>query len=277
MKLSIINIHKLIISLWGKIFHAYHGFFCGRNHSNQSVCGKIGVIYRISDSGYAKVKPAYINNENCLRNAVKEFPINQCHWHVIADNICDQTYDMIRKIVPLDCIERVSVGNGAGTFRLGYEYALQHFADNDCVYFLENDYVHKPGSLSVLKEGLCCRESDYVSLYDHPDKYGYNSDNKFVIGGGENTRVLLTMSSHWRITNSTTMTFAAFVSTLKKDKSIFWRWTSTKHPFDYQIFIELKYLKGRNLITPIPSYATHGEVRFLAPLLDWEKYSGMKN
>ena len=28
------------------------------------------VIYRISDSGYNKVKPDYINNEACLRNAI---------------------------------------------------------------------------------------------------------------------------------------------------------------------------------------------------------------
>ena len=31
------------------------------------------IIYRISDAGYNKVKPEYINNENCLANATKEF------------------------------------------------------------------------------------------------------------------------------------------------------------------------------------------------------------
>ena len=29
------------------------------------------IIYRISDAGYNKVKPDYIDNETCLRNAVK--------------------------------------------------------------------------------------------------------------------------------------------------------------------------------------------------------------
>ena len=28
------------------------------------------IIYRISDTGYNKVKPDYITNENCLANAV---------------------------------------------------------------------------------------------------------------------------------------------------------------------------------------------------------------
>jgi len=31
------------------------------------------IIYRISDAGYNKVKPDYINNEACLKNATKEF------------------------------------------------------------------------------------------------------------------------------------------------------------------------------------------------------------
>ena len=43
------------------------------------------IIYRISDVGYSKVKPDYINNENCLANASKEF--DDSIWSVIADNI----------------------------------------------------------------------------------------------------------------------------------------------------------------------------------------------
>ena len=32
------------------------------------------IIYRISDAGYNKVKPDYITNENCLKNALLMFP-----------------------------------------------------------------------------------------------------------------------------------------------------------------------------------------------------------
>ena len=42
------------------------------------------IIYRISDTGYAKTKPDYINNENCLNNAVHRF--KDCHFLIIADN-----------------------------------------------------------------------------------------------------------------------------------------------------------------------------------------------
>ena len=53
------------------------------------------IIYRISDSGYNKVKPNYINNENCLANAVKTF--KDADWSIIADNISKETNYMIQK------------------------------------------------------------------------------------------------------------------------------------------------------------------------------------
>ena len=116
---------------------------------------RIIIVYRISDIGYLKDKPSYINNENCLKNAVLEFPLCECSWHVIADNISESTLQMVCKYIPQNNIKHVSVGHGAGTFRIAYDYALQ-YDDDDCVYFLENDYLHKPGSLKVLKEGLQC-------------------------------------------------------------------------------------------------------------------------
>ena len=72
------------------------------------------VYYRISDGGYAKVKPSYVNNENCLRNFIKHFNGNDIT--IIADNVSDATLDMIRKYVANESIIQCSVGNGAGTF-----------------------------------------------------------------------------------------------------------------------------------------------------------------
>ena len=47
------------------------------------------VIYRISDTGYPKEKPDYINNENCFLNALRTF--NKASWLVIADNVGEKT------------------------------------------------------------------------------------------------------------------------------------------------------------------------------------------
>ena len=226
------------------------------------------IIYRISDAGYKKEKPDYINNETCLKNATKVFEDED--WSIIADNISTETNDMIQKYKSRDHIYYASIGHGAGTFNLALNEALT-YNDDDIVYFIENDYLHKPDAVKILNEGFELGAS-FVALYDHPDKYldPSKGGNPYCEGGGEDTRVYLTDSCHWKITNSTTMTFAAKVSTLKRVESILRKHTSGTHPNDFQMFLELRQL-GELLITPLPGYATHGESAWLSPLTDWSK------
>jgi hypothetical protein len=226
------------------------------------------IIYRISDSGYNKIKPEYINNENCLKNALLIFPPYEYDWSIIADNISEKTNDMIQKYISRDHILYVEVGYGAGTFNIALDEALQS-PDNEIIYFLENDYLHKPNSDQILKEGFELGAS-FVSLYDHPDKYKgpEQGGNPYCEGGAEDTRVYLTDSCHWKITNSTTMTFAAKVSTLKRTESILRKHTAGTHPNDFPMFLELRE-QNELLITSIPGYSTHGETAWLSPLTDW--------
>jgi hypothetical protein len=226
------------------------------------------IIYRISDVGYNKVKPSYINNENCLKNFVYIFG-NQ-NLEIIADNCSETTLHMIMKYVHPDMINIVSVGHGAGTFNLALDKALK--LDNDeIIYFLENDYLHKPGSNEVLKEGFDLGAS-FVSLYDHPDKYMTpdQGGNPYCDGGAEDTRVYLTDSCHWKITNSTTMTFASKVSTLKRVEPILRKYTQGSYPEDFKMFLELRE-QNELLITSIPGYSTHGETAWLSPLTNWNQ------
>ena len=223
------------------------------------------IIYRISDTGYNKIKPDYITNENCLKNFVYIFG-NQ-NLEIIADNCSKETLQMVTKYCHPNKINTVSVGHGAGTFNLALDMALK-YDDETIIYFVENDYLHKPGSDKILVEGLQIGYN-YVALYDHPDKY-INGANPFVEDGGEVTRVMLSNSCHWKITNSTTMTFAAQVKTLKEDESILREYTSGSYPRDFEMFLALRE-KQHGLITPIPGYATHGETAWLSPLTDWSK------
>lgn len=227
------------------------------------------IIYRISDAGYNKVKPDYINNELCLKNATEVF--KDADWLVIADNVSEPTKKMIRKYIEEDSdVEYVSVGHGAGTFNLALDEALT-FDDEEIVYFIENDYLHKPDSQKIIKEGLELGAS-FVSLYDHPDKYldPSKGGNPYCEGGAEETRVYLTESTHWKITNSTTMTFASKVGTLKRCENILRKHTQGSYPEDFKMFLELRSA-SKLLVTPIPGYATHGETAWLSPLTDWRK------
>ena len=226
------------------------------------------IIYRISDTGYNKVKPNYINNEACLKNFCNVFFEHIYDILIIADNCSEATMSMIRKYIDPACIWTVSVGHGAGTFNLALDEALKG-KDDEIVYFVENDYLHKQLSPKILKEGFNLGAS-FVSLYDHPDKYMDPSlgGNPYCEGGAEDTRVYLTDSCHWKITNSTTMTFASTVATLKRTEPTLRKWTVGEHPHDFQMFLELRE-QNELLVTPIPGYATHGETAWLSPLTDW--------
>jgi hypothetical protein len=174
---------------------------------------------------------------------------------------------MIKKYIDPVNIIKVSVGHGSRTFNLALNVALG-YDDETIVYFVENDYLHKQNSPRIIVEGLQLGYS-YVSLYDHPDKY-MNGANPFVEDGGELTRVMLSKSCHWKLTNSTTMTFAATVSTLREDESILREFTKDTYPRDFEMFLALRE-NQKGLITPIPGYSTHGETAWLTPLCQWDK------
>jgi hypothetical protein len=225
------------------------------------------IIYRISDAGYNKVKPEYINNENCLKNFCNVFFDHIHDINILADNCSEPTIQMIKKYIDPVNIEKVSVGHGAGTFNLALTKALKE-NDDEIIYFVENDYLHIPLSPIILKEGFNTGAS-YVALYDHPDKY-IDGANPLVEDGGEVTRLMLSKSCHWKLTNSTTMTFAAKVKTLKEDESVLRSFTQGSYPKDFDMFLALRD-KGRGLVTPVPGYSTHGETAWLSPLIDWSK------
>jgi len=225
------------------------------------------IIYRISEGGYPKEKPEYITKINCLKNALTHFDEND--FTLIADGVSEEFKSEIRKVYN-GKIERVKIGHGAGTFNIALN-GIEGLDVNEIVYFLEDDYLHKEGSQKVLESGFDLG-MDYVTLYDHPDKYlnPIEGGNPYCEGRAEFTRVYLGEYSHWKLTNSTTMTFAAKVKTLKEDEGILRQWTAGEHPHDFQMFGDLQK-KGRRLVSSIPGYSTHGETRWLTPLINWEK------
>jgi len=243
----------------------------GYEYPRKKYINSMKVYYRISDVGYKKVKAPYINNENCLRNFIKNFLNNNTEdIIVLADNVCESTYNMIKSYIPIDNIIQCNKGSGAQTFNVVLDMALK-LNDNEIVYFVENDYVHRPNSKKILEEGFEIG-ANFVCLYDHPDKYinGTEGGNPQVENGGEYTQVFLSDSCHWKLTNSTTMTFASRVKTLRTNESILRKWTSGTYPEDYKMFLELRD-NGHALISPIPSYSTHGDLPWMSPLINWEK------
>jgi len=221
------------------------------------------VFYRISDAGYNKVKPDYVNNENCLKNCVKHFGKD---IDIIADNVSDDTFEMVKKYVPISKIQRTNIkGGNAGSFTLLFEQALL-LEDETIVYFLEDDYLHQEGWVDILLEGFEHMSADYYTLYDHPNKYYPGMWEKYP------SYLIATPSVHWRTTVSTTNTYACKYKTLKKHFDIHVKYCDLidKWTKDHDKFTHL-WNTGSNLVSCIPGYSTHVEGNMLSPIVEWKK------
>ena len=150
----------------------------------------------------------------------------------------------VKEYIDINKILRTNLSN-AGSFIYSLDFAIKNFNDNESVYFTEDDYIYKQEAPKIIEEGLDI--ADYSSGYDHPDKYidiDKGGVNPFIKNGGELTRVILSKNIHWKITNSTTMTFATKIKIIKQDYNIFKHYCSTTYPYDFQIFCDL-YKKKR--------------------------------
>lgn len=250
------------------------------------------VYYRISDKGNPKEKLPNAGKIECLDCALREFGSEG--FFVIADNCLPETVDAIRAR-GLSC-EETSLGNSASFIHMA-ERILAERSDDDIVYLLEDDYIHLSGSKAALLEGLTI--ADYATLYDHPDKYALEADGGSPMNwnGLRKTRLSVTKTSHWRETDSTTMTFACRVSILRSDLDVWTRYCAERNPDDFHAFMEIiptgfgdllsyflrlrkreflillkKYLNPRKthrLVSAVPALATHAELAWLAPAVDW--------
>lgn len=278
------------IDFWSPIFKSYgYELLPGKliNNFEAKLPVDIKYLYRISDGSNPKNKLSTATKLHCLQNFIEVFKHN---IYVFADNCSDATIEALQNmgITPM----KIALGNSK-SWRFIVESAISNFDENSIVYLVEDDYLHLPGSAQVLQEGL--QIADYVTLYDHPDKYDplqAGVENPHLSETGRLGKTLLTKSTHWKIVNSTTMTFAATVKTLKEDKTIWWQFTQDKIPNDYNAFLTLihenkpgkkslgKKLKSflstpenknpkRTVISSIPGYATHAELEWLTPITQW--------
>jgi hypothetical protein len=222
----------------------------------------VRIYYRISDNSYPKPKLIGATKEVCLMNFIKAFhevifggteappedftpPIR-----IIADR-CERT--TIKTLMESGLPVTISDHGNAGSLIQAVQMAVETGPEDELVYFCEDDYLHLGSAPRLLEEGI--KRADYVSLYDHPDKYTR------LYNGGEYSKVIKTASSHWRYTASTCMTFGAKVKTLKEDLEVWKKYTDGTHPHDHHIFTELGK-NGRKLAIPIPGVACHTDLWF---------------
>ena len=132
--------------------------------------------------------------------------------------------------------------------------------DDDLIYFLENDYMHVNGWIDkVLELFQTYNGLDYVSLYDHNDKYFLPMYDNLT------SKIFTSPSHHWRTTPSTCGSFITTKQKLDEDFDIL----STMRG-DHNKWLWLNENRGRFVFTPLPGLSTHCMEGLLSPTIKWE-------
>lgn len=204
-------------------------------------------------------RPWWFSKERCFLNLLSTKD-NETEITVMFDGLT------IPVFLETDKVKIVNIINGGSetkTFVAVLDHVLkQDFKDDEIIYFLEDDYVHLPNWQRIMKDGLLNIKADYVTLYDHFDKYTNVYQNL-------SSQVLCSLT-HWRTTPSTTNTYACLFKTLKRDADIHYKYSQINERVsrDHEKFLEL-WKNGRTLISPIPGLSTHCANGLLSPLVDW--------
>ena len=251
---------------------------------------RLHLIYRTYDGENERARPSWYSKavalRSCLASAI------DCQELADITILCDSPTMPVgfpralndfapetRPPIPVRVEYLGGIGNTASSLR-SLELACR-FPPRDLIYISEDDYLFEEAAFTE----LCFAAKNlpnvsYFSLYDHPDRYRREDDRRRRVS----KPVMLAGHRHWRFAESTCMSFAARVETLRQD-----RWVQAalarkaNIPRDRRLWHILQSpLLGprrRLLVTPIPSLATHAARDDLAPIVDWiavaARYAGL--
>jgi len=232
-----------------------------------------------------------------FRNAFGELNVK---LFVLLDSCPDEYHRLFQDLFPQRDLELISL-NKAGNHKT-YEKQVDILSgqnDAEVVYFAEDDYLYKPGSLETAFQFFTSApDIHFVSLYDHSQYYTNISQNT-------PTNLRYNSGMHWRRSGSTCLTFMTAKNILRRtsatlksfcrgnhDCSMWFNLTkqSVLNPFNLVKAVKRKdiesisiFLKAwrygakpnllgpkYNLWTPVPSLATHLDKPFIAPKVNWE-------
>lgn len=241
------------------------------------------IFYRISESSNSEhsqkrnwqVKLPNATKRKCLLNTMECFPT--AHITIFVDSITEDTWKWLTSLDRVRII-KIEAGSDAKSMRILLDQAIQIENDKEIILFQEDDYLYLPNTESKIIEVL--NYAHYATGYLHPDKFWHPNRGGNPHTSAENvsepTQVIKTSDHFWMVTNSTTNTFATTVGTIKEDIDI-WMWGTENliDTKDFAIFLKLRD-KGRALVQPIPSLATHCLKGFEAPTVglnikSWEE------
>lgn len=233
---------------------------------NPPFSGKIEIFSRhciVSSISQHKKRFAGFDRAKCYRNLLKTTDSDQANFTFFLDVAKGEKAGHYLEGPVIELCE----GTEAGSFLRVLEYIVKlPLHPETIIYLVEDDYLHRPGWIDVLLEGFQIAGADYLTLYDHKDKYFFSQYR------GLKSHLFTTRSCHWRTTPSTTQTFAVRFKTLLQDLPVHRRFSENRTiSADHEKFCTLQK-RGRTLLSCVPGWSTHVEEAFASPCIDWEPF-----
>ena len=214
-----------------------------------------------------RTRPKWFNKIKVFENFKNTLNSNLVNYTIIYDEYfgsIDNTFLAQEKNV-----EIINCGSECDSFLKTLDVIQsRNFDDDQIVYLLEDDYLHRSGWCDIMLEGFTINPS-YITLYDFEE---FNNQDILC-------KIFSTDRCHWRSIPASTNTFACRYKTLLEDLKIHEKYSSShaikeKEGFyfskDYDKFWELQK-HNRYVISPIPGWSTHCDANYLSPIIDWEK------
>jgi hypothetical protein len=223
---------------------------------------KIHIFYRhynIEGTDF-KNRPHWFDFEKCFVNLLNTIEGKNVDLHLIMDGSIDNNF--IKKYKDKYTLHSVKVGSDYGSYLETYKYIKTlNIDDNDLICFLENDYLHVEGWVEKIVDLFSTYNNlNYVSLYDHGDKYWHPNYDDLV------SKVFVSNTHHWRTMISTCGSYVISKNIFTEDEDI-----NTGGPGDHDKFLYLNKVRNRFILTPVPGLSTHCMEGLLSPTIDWEK------
>jgi hypothetical protein len=219
-----------------------------------------------------KLRPEWFSYESCFRNLISTIqndPQGQFVKLIVMfdGDHTDFVDDFVSRYIAnkelnigLEFLEAGSDRN-SGLITLDYINRAS-LPQGNLVYMLENDYMHQPGWISKVFELYNSDIAfDYLSLYDHRDKYILPMYKDLI------AQIFHTQTHHWRTAPSSCGSFVSEISQFRSDYEIF----RLGLP-DFYFFDALINKRKRVLLTPIPGLSTHCMEGYMSPCLEWRNF-----
>jgi glycosyltransferase involved in cell wall biosynthesis len=196
--------------------------------------------------------------------------------HVIEDGISDELRALLAPKV--QAIHATDERGVPASLAKSYEVALE-FADEDWVYFCEDDYLHRAECMLYIDEllrsttaylqpydkgQLYIHPCDYPDRYMRPDRYTGTVDDRYL--------VFCSGHCHWREVPSATYTWLMRVGVLREQRALFDENIAHHARFGTgdQYMGETLFKRADALcLSPLPSLSTHLHEAVMSPLGDW--------